>query len=173
MKKRIVCALLALIMLVSLVPVTAVTASAASVSNDLVEFVKKFEGFSEKCKADNTQYSIGYGTVCPGSDADHKASKVHTISEADAKAALDKELQAAADSVNKFVTKHGLSLSQNQFEALVSFSYNCGTGWMSADGIFRQAVLQGKTGNDFLYAITLWSVGGTGLAKRRLCEANM
>ena len=173
MMKRIVCALLALMMLCSLVPVTTVTASAASVSDELVDFVKYFEGFSETCKPDNTQYSIGYGTVCPGSDADHEAGKVHTITEKEAKTALNKELQSAADAVSKFASKQGLSLSQSQFEALVSFSYNCGTGWMSADGIFRQAVLEGKTGNDFLYAITLWSVGGVGLAKRRLCEANM
>ena len=177
MKKRIMCALMTLVMLFSLVPVTALTASAASVSNDLVEVIKVFENNTEfeeaSCYKDGSQYSIGYGTVCPGSDEDHENGKVHTITEAEAKAALAKELDSAASAVSKFAVKYGLSLTQGQFDALVSFSYNCGTGWMSADGIFRQAVIEGKTGNDFLYAITLWSVGGVGLANRRLCEAAM
>ena len=173
MKNRIVCALLALLMVISLVPVTAVTASAASVSNELINFVMIEENDEQEeytCEEDNTQYSIGFGTRC---DKVHEGGEVHTITFKEAKEALIKELGTVAGSVSSFASKNGLNLSQSQFDALVSFSYNCGTGWMSADGHFRQAVLGGKTGNDFLYAITLWSVGGAGLAPRRLKEANM
>ena len=172
MKKRILCAFLALMMLISLVPVTAMNASAASrtTSEAAIKFIKQYESYSKTCHADGTRYSIGYGTKC---DGDHTGGTKHTITEVEASAALAKELPAIEAKINGM----GLNLSQNQFDALVSFSYNNGTAWISGSGIFKNAVMGGKTGNEFVYAISLWSNAhegfSSGLMNRRLAEANM
>ena len=173
MKKRFLCAILALIMMISLVPVTAMNASAASMktSEDAIKFIKQYESYSKNCYKDGDRYSIGYGTLC---DEKHPlGTEVHTIEEVDASAALAEELVE----VEKAVNSMGLSLTQSQFDALVSFSYNNGTAWIYGNGIWKSAVTGRKTGSDFLYAIGLWSNDSTGfsygLMKRRLAEANM
>lgn len=172
MKKRFLCAILALILIVSLVPVTAMTASAASMktSDDAIKVIKQFEGYTKTCYKDGDRYSIGYGTLC---DENHSGGATHTITEVDASAALIAELPEVEKAVNAL----GLSLTQNQFDALVSFSYNNGTAWIYGSGIWKSAVTGRKTGNDFLYAIGLWSNDSTGfsagLMNRRLAEANM
>ena len=168
MKKRIVSFVLALIMLVGLVPTAALTARAAtnSVSKDMIEVIKEREGFSAKAYKDNTQWSIGYGT---------KSEEGATITKEEAEEALLKELAEVDAAVNKFASANGLSFSQSKHDALVSFTYNCGSGWMDG-GRFCSAVTSGATGNDFLFAITLWSNSGgsvnKGLLDRRLSEAN-
>ena len=121
MKKRIACALLTLIMLVSLVPTAALTASAATnaVSEPMIEVIKEREGFSEKAYWDNSQWSIGYGT---------KSEEGATITKEEAEEALLKELAEVDAAVNKFASSKGLGLSQSKHDALVSFTYNCGSG---------------------------------------------
>lgn len=168
MKKRIACILLALIMLVGLVPTAALTASAAtnSVSDKMIEVIKEREGFSAEAYKDNSQWSIGYGT---------KSEEGATITKEEAEKALLEELEKVDAVINKFASSKGLSLSQSKHDALVSFTYNCGSGWMDG-GRFCNAVVSGATGNDFLYAICLWANSGSslnkGLLDRRLSEAN-
>ena len=171
MKKRIACFVLTLIMLVSLVPTTALTAFAAekrTVSDEMVEFIKVREGFSKTAYKDNTQWSIGYGT---------KSEEGATITKEEAEVALKKELAEVDEALNNFAASKGLTFTQQKHDALVSFTYNCGTGWMSASGKFYDAVTKGYTGNDFLYAIGLWansaSVLNKGLLNRRMAEANV
>lgn len=183
MKKRFLSALMALIMLFSLVPAAALTASAASytTSDAAIGMLKEFEGYSKYCKWDNAQWSVGYGTACNG--ANHPATKVngtlggHAITEVEAIADLREELTAVEKAVNNFAANNGLNMSQSKFDALVLFSYNCGTAWMNGSGTFKQAIVNGTTGNEFLYAITLWSTSAgetlTGLVNRRLAEANL
>ena len=170
MKKRIVCVLLTIMMLVSLVPAT-LTASAASnrtTSETAIKIIKEFEGFRKDAYWDNSQWSIGYGTV---------SVEGATISETGADQALRAELASVDKAINSFAAARNLNFSQNQHDALASFSYNCGTAWMNASGRFRQSILNGDTGNTFLTNICLWSNDGgvpsTGLLKRRLAEANM
>lgn len=183
MKKRLLCALMAMMMLFSLVPAAALSASAASftTSNAAIGMLKEFEGYSKYCKWDNAQWSVGYGTACNG--ANHPDTKVngtlggHAITEVDAIADLREELEAVEKAVNSFAASSGIALSQNKFDALVLFSYNCGTAWMRGSGTFKQAIVKGTTGNEFLYAISLWSASGgeilPGLVSRRLAEANL
>ena len=171
MRTRIISGMLAIIMLLTFLPGMAVKASAApslTTSEDAVTLIKAYEGFSAKAYWDNTQWSIGYGT---------KSTQGATITEEEALTAMLAELQEVETALNAFTDKYGLSLSQNQFDALASLSYNCGTSWMNSNGRLRQAVTEGKSGNDFLFAISLWanisSVPNAGLLKRRMSEANL
>ena len=171
MRTRIISGMLAIIMLLTFLPGMAVKASAApslTTSEEAVALIKAYEGFSAKAYWDNTQWSIGYGT---------KSTQGATITEEEALTAMRAELLEVETALNAFTDKYGLSLSQNQFDALASLSYNCGTSWMNSNGRLRQAVTEGKSGNDFLFAISLWanisSVPNAGLLKRRMSEANL
>ena len=171
MRARMISGLLAIVMLFSFLPGMAVKASADSVmttSESAVNLIKEYEGFSATAYWDNTQWSIGYGT---------KSTQGATITMEEAHTAMMAELQEVEKALNEFTAKYGLYLSQNQFDALASLSYNCGTKWMTTSGRLRQAVTDGKTGNDFLFAISLWanisSVPNAGLLKRRMSEANL
>ena len=169
MKKRIVCLLMTLIMLVSLVPATMLTASAASLttSEAAIKILKDMEGYKKYAYWDYSQYSIGYGSACG------KDEYPDGITQAEA----DELLRAEVAEIDEKLNNSGLALNQQKHDALVLFSYNCGTAWLTGNGTFKQAVVNGATGNEFLYAIGLWSNAGGSfsdtLMKRRLKEANM
>ena len=170
MKKRFFSFLLALVMVIGLVPATALTASAATMTTSEagIELIKSFEGFHANAYRDNGQWSIGYGTA---------STEGATITREEADTAMRAHVARLETAINTFAGANSLSLTQAQFDALISFSYNCGTAWTAGSGKFRSAVLNKTTGNDFLYAICLWanvgSTPNTGLIKRRLCEANL
>lgn len=166
MKKRIVCALLTLILLLGMVPATALTAAAASLttSEAAITVLKQLEGYSATC---NEAGYIGYHTKCDmkGTHGGHKTSQ----SAADK--ALREELAALDKAVNSFASNNGLSLTQSKHDALVLFSFQNGTSWVSGTGNFRAAILSGKSGDDFLNAILDWSNRDDDT--RRKVEANM
>ena len=171
MRKRILCSLLAAVMIVVMLPGLAFPASAASqmtASEDLVDFIKEHEGFRSEAYVSGGQWSIGYGT---------SASPGDTITREEAEEALRDHLLGVEKSLNSFITRYGLSLDQGQFDALASFTYNCGAAWMSQSGRFRTAVVKGASESQFLFAISLWANNGslpdTVLLKRRLAEADM
>ena len=171
MKRKILSGLLMLAMLISLMPAAVLPASAVSEftpSDDVIEYIKKVEGFSATAHWDNSQWSIGYGTT---------STAGATITREEAEVALRQSLVKVSEALNTFIDNNKLNLTQSQFDALVSLSFNCGTGWTNQSGRFRTAVLNGATGNEFLFALSLWanvgSVPEPGLLKRRMSEANM
>ena len=177
MFKRWICACLAVVLILLLMPVFPVTVKAAAnftVSQQLIDVVKQMEGFSAKPYWDYAQWTVGYGTRCP--DDKLEEYKKNGISVAAAEALLTQAMNSYQTAVNDFANRHNLTLKQNQFDALVSFSYNCGTAWMyETTGYFNQAVRSGNTGSAFLYGICLFSTAGGEyiLVNRRLSEANM
>ena len=178
MMKRLISFLLAVVLLVGAIaigPVQARAASAMEASEAVIEIIKQLEGFQKYPYKDYTQYTVGYGTECPPEDLERLLRD--GITEEEALVLLDKHIGIAENAVNRFIDKFSLNLNQGQFDALISFSFNCGSGWLSSSGTFRSAIIEGKTGNDFLYAICLWCRAGdqiqTGLITRRLIEANM
>lgn len=171
MRKRVLYSLLAAIMIVAMLPGLAFPASAASqmtASEDLVDFIKEHEGFRSEAYVSGGQWSIGYGT---------SASPGDTITREEAEEALRDHLLGVEKSLNSFITRYGLSLDQGQFDALASFTYNCGAAWMNQSGRFRTAVIKGGSESQFLFAISLWANNGSlpdpVLLKRRLAEADM
>lgn len=171
MKKRFICTLLALLMLISLVPVSTLSVSAASdrsYSDDVVAYIKEWEGFSEKAFWNVSQWSIGYGT---------SSTEGATITKEEAETVLRERLSGIDTKINQFAAQNNLDFSQTQHDALVSLCFNVGTEWLNQSGRLRSAIVNGSTGNDFLFAISLWAnisgVPDRGLLQRRLSEANL
>ena len=174
MHKRILCLVLTAVMLLSLIPAFALPSQAASnmkTSEAAIKILKDLEGFSEFAYYDYSHYSIGYGSSC------EKDEYPNGITEEEADALLREFLGKMEEDVNRFANRQGILFSQNQFDALMLFTYNVGSGWVLSDGEFRQAVIENASGNDFLYAICLWSTAGNelsvGLLNRRLLEADI
>ena len=88
-----------------------------SVSRSAVELIKAFEGFRPKAaRLDDGRWTIGYGHTLT-------AREGAEIKEADAEALLLYDMIGASHAVNEFVFA---PLTQNQFDALVSFVFNIG-----------------------------------------------
>lgn len=177
MKKRWLCAALTVCMIFGMLPGITLSTSAyeeMSVSQELVDVVKKFEGFSAYPYWDYSQYTVGYGSECPADKYDEY--KKNGIPEEDAEELLRADLARFEDEVNTYAKKYDLTFKQQEFDALVSLSFNCGGNWKwETYGILNHAIRNGATGNDLVYAFSLYSKAHTDylLIKRRLCEANM
>ena len=174
MHKRILCVLLTALILVSLIPAFALPSRAASnmtISEACVDILKDMEGFLKYPVYDHGQYSVGYGSAC------NKDDYPNGITEEEADALMREYLAGMEEALNKFATRNGILFSQNQFDALMLFTYNCGTGWLGGNGEFRQAVLDNAVGNTFIYYMSQWSSASAqlhmGLVTRRLIEADM
>ena len=170
MKNRFLCGLLAVCLLVAMLPATVITASAdtRTVSENLIAVLKQLEGFSADAYVSGGQWSIGYGTA---------GSPGQTITEAEADKALRDHLKAVEDKLNAFDAGWNLKLTQQQFDALASLSYNVGTGWMNTSGRLRDAITGKASEDKFLFGMSLWANNGTspdpGLLQRRMAEADI
>lgn len=92
------------------------------------DLIRELEGFSAECRWDNTQWTIGYGTRCPfehhSNGAYQQQRGGHVITE-------EQGREICQDLMNYFINTvrsncAGLSMEQNQFDALISAAYNHG-----------------------------------------------
>jgi lysozyme len=135
-------------------------------SETIIKRIKEFEGFSAKPYRDSAGVlTIGYGTT---KDADKYAS----ISKIQADLLLRRDLAQFEATLNNYIAARGYELTQNQFDALVSFLYNVGSikSGSNLDASIRQGKPKVVAANleRYVYA------GGQklpGLVKRRKYEA--
>lgn len=93
------------------------------VSESLVAYIKRTEGFTAKATWDNKQYTNGYGTEAKSPD--------EVITETEADRRLRESLQKTQDYVSSYLTKKGYTFNRNQLDALTSFTYNLGPGGLA------------------------------------------
>ena len=178
--KRIVSFLLSCILLMTMALTWTGAAQAASdmqVSDELVKILKIEEGFVKYPVWDYSQYTVGYGTRCPSDMLSYY--KANGITESEAELLLRNYLHNIEKTVNtKLIDKFKLTLNQGQFDAIVSFSYNMGTGWITnANQNIHDKIVSGAVGNELIDAFSRWCKAGGAvnsyLLRRRLSEANM
>ena len=136
-----------------------------------IELIKSFEGCSLKaylCPA--KVWTIGWGTT---GTVDGKAIGTGmTITQSKADSLLINNLKRYEDAVNKYVK---YPINQNQYDALVSFTYNCGTGALQKSTLLKY-LNQGKI-NDAANQFDLWNRGSgrvlNGLTRRRTAEKKL
>ena len=111
-----------------------------TVGNYGLSLIKKFEGFSETAYYDYGQYSIGYGSNYNVAVAIFpEIEKTGKITQAQATEVLRRMITQPVDAshpsggfavwLNNVLKSKGIAVNQNQFDALVSFTYNVGSGW--------------------------------------------
>lgn len=181
MKKRLLS--LFLTFLVSLtavlsinIPILAKTKYVARTTSDLgVRFIEAFEGYYEYAYWDYEHYTIGYGTTC------EKDEYPSGISEPAAHALLLKVLPSYESGLNSYLKKNDIYVTQNQYDALMSFTYNFGSYvWTSRHPTIAQYLEKGiekYTDEQIAAAFGLWvNAGGKplqGLVDRRAAEAKL
>ena len=142
-----------------------------TVSEAGIGFIKEMEGFSPYRVWDYSQYSIGYGTGCGAGDYPNG------ITREQADALLRRKLTTFDDRLNEFILKYNLPLAQNQYDALVSFSYNLGTSWLRGCRLATLLTEGRFTEAEFASAMGVWCHTGssvnTVLLRRRIREIQM
>ena len=124
--KRCMSFILVLLLLFSLVPFSASAASSMKASGNIIDYIKEKEGCRlEAYKLQGEKYwTIGYGHSGP----DVKQGQVITEDEADKY--FSDDLKTFEKAVNGYIDEYNLSFNQSKFDAIVSFTYNCGTNWV-------------------------------------------
>lgn len=105
-----------------------------SISKVGIDLIKSFEGCylnAYKCPAG--VWTIGWGTTEPIDGVKPHEGMVITQKQADE--LLIKNLKSYENAVNEYVT---YSINQNQFDALVSFAYNCGNGALKTSTLLKK-----------------------------------
>lgn len=129
-------------------------------SKAALDQIAKYEGIrlkAYKCPAGVWTIGVGHtGGVTEGM----------TITHDQAMAFFADDIKASERAVEKL----GMELTQGQFDALVSFCYNCGAGNL-------QKLVKGRTKKQIADAIPLYNKGGgkvlAGLVKRRAWERDL
>ena len=158
-------------------PIHAATSADMTISQNGIDFIKEREGFRAKCYYDGAQSSIGYGTKC-GTKA--HASGLHSITRADAETAMRNEIVSSYIPNVRRQTS-GIEMNQNQFDALVSFTYNTGGGTSMIKNsplvkYLRGEMSQAEATSAFQnYVVTNSATGkvDSGLQNRRRLEAEL
>ena len=176
MKKRILMFFLLLVTIVTLFPVTALAAgkSSMTMTEEGLNLIKKFEGFSPTAMADGGQWSIGYGNACDPADYPDG------ITEEAASALLEASMAEFEGYVNNFLNRYGITVTQNEFDALVSITYNLGPSWIQPSYRFWSMLIDGLenySDNEIASAIGVWCHVGSqvqaGLLQRRITEIRL
>ena len=118
-------------------------------SEPMLEQMEKWEGYASAVYADQLTYdkipTVGYGIVLYPGDTFY-----NNLSAEEAHSQMVNSLNKASYTsvLNQFVHANNLYISQSQADALLSFSYNCGSGYFSNMGLqcdFRTIMLNAVT----------------------------
>ena len=146
-------------------------------SQRIIDFIKEREGFSATPYWDHSQYTIGYGTYCGSSRDEVPASYWDGITRDEAEVLLRESIASNYEaSVIRYESGLGRRFTQGQFDALVSFTFNLGSGWMYDDCRLTRWLENPSTDLQLVWAMGVWCRAGavnTHLCKRRIQESNI
>ncbi len=135
-----------------------------NISKEGIDLIKHFEG----CRLEAYEDAVGVPTIAYGRIKDVKMGD--SCTQAQAEAWLDEELHEYEGYINDAVT---VTLTQNQFDSLVSWVYNLGPSNLKSSTMLK--VLNKEQYADVPEQIQRWNKAGgkvlKGLTKRRNAEA--
>lgn len=131
-------------------------------SNTIKNYLKNVEGFRSNRQWDKDHWVIGYGHTATAAD-------LRTVTKLQADQLFDQDIRKFENYVNAWSRSTGIILNQNQFDALVSFTYNLGS-------ISKNLTAAIKAGNAYSYIQRFIYDNGEiqpGLITRRKFEADL
>lgn len=171
-KRKPLAAFLALCLAMQLcVPAALASDRLMRAGDTAIEQIEEEEGFRAEKYSSGGKWYIGYGTECSAEDYPEG------ITRGEAELLLMSKIEAYEAKLNDFFDRYGVTPTQGQFDALICFSYNLGTGWMSGTSNLVK-IVRGEvdaTRLEVAQAFGEWCHSGgqaqAGLADRRLQEA--
>ncbi len=108
-------------------------------SENIIKFISSCEGFCSDLTADyKNKLSIGYGHIVNPFTAFYK----NIIPEEAIALLIDDITNSSYRKIlNKFLINNNIYLNQQQFDALLSFTYNLGTGWITGNSKLKNLIL--------------------------------
>ena len=148
------------------------------------DFIGGWEGFYAKAYYDpyygpkvKDYWTIGYGTCYCSIPEAFPNGLNSTCTREQARAWLKQEAEGCAKRIKSVLNDKGIELNQNQFEALLSFAYNCGTPALFGSSLFKYIISGGNNPDNIKEKFEAWSYANKkysdGLHRRRLSEANL
>ncbi len=113
-------------------------------SESIIKFIASCEGFSANLIPDcKNKFSIGYGHILEPFTLFYK-----NIIQEEALALLIDDLTNSLYGrvLNKFLLDNNISFNQHQFDALLSFTYNLGIGWIIKGSELKDLILNINSG---------------------------
>ncbi|WP_198264497.1 glycoside hydrolase family protein [sulfur-oxidizing endosymbiont of Gigantopelta aegis] len=135
-----------------------------------LKLIKKFEGLRLTCYDD----SVGVATIGYGHTRTVKRSDIgkKTITEAEAEELLKADVASSEQAVERYIS---IKLDDNQFAALVCFTFNLGAGSLKSSTLRRK--LNAGDYNSVPSELARWVKAGgktlAGLVKRRTAEGEL
>ena len=141
------------------------------VSSECIDFIKSWEGFYSTSYYD----CVGVKTLGYGMTGD-EIEGIESVTETQATEMLKEWINNKYAPVLKAdLDSKGATLKQNEFDALVSFAYNCGTAGLLGSTLYKNVVAGVRDTNTITSNFQAWSNGGgkriEGLYRRRTKEA--
>ncbi len=144
-----------------------------AVSEQAIDFIKSWEGFYSEPYYDCVGVkTLGYGMT------GEEIKGIEYVTKQEATEML-KDLinKKYAPIIKADLDSKGIILKQNEFDAFVSFSYNCGTAGLLSSTLYKNVVAGIRDSNTITSNFQAWSNGGgkriEGLYRRRTKEASM
>ena len=134
------------ILVVSTKDKTTTSNESRRISDQMLDAVAQFEGYRPEVYADTLAGNIptvGYGYV-----VEKNTTFYNFLTETEAWAMLADTLnrRGYTTQLNTFIDKNDIKMNQQQFDALVSFSYNVGSGyWNSTTKCYLRTILKDNT----------------------------
>jgi lysozyme len=141
------------------------------------DFIKSREGLKLTAYQDSAGiWTIGYGTILYENNTPVKKGDVITQQKADQ--LIEREITFKSNKVNAAIGT--VAINQNQFDALVSFAYNVGTGALMSSTLLKR-VKANPADTKIRDAFMVWNkahvngklVAVQGLTNRRKAEADL
>lgn len=142
-----------------------------NISHEGIRLIKSFEGYHRRLQnGDCVAYLCPAGVWTIGYGCTEGVKEGMSWTEAEAEAALHREIARFEAGVTRLVTTE---INLNQFDALVSFAYNCGLGALEKSKILK-LTNAGKF-SEAAASFAAWNKGGgkvlPGLVQRRARES--
>ena len=138
------------------------------ITQEGLDLIKRFEGFSPTIYICPAGYpTIGYGHVVRG---DERGRFADGIDEEEARGLLQRDVRCAERGVLRLIE---VPLTDGQFDALVSFTFNLGTGALQRSTLRRKVNREEHAQVPREFMRWVWAGGRRmkGLIKRRAAEA--
>lgn len=141
-------------------------------SQKLKEFIMRFEGYSSAVYyCSSGVATIGYGTTRS------ECVSLGVCTREQAAKWLHEDIEMFARILKDKIKALGIELKQHEFDALVSFAYNCGTSALINSTLFKNIVVGIRDEKTLKKNFTDWCNDSNGycegLYRRRLQEFNM